>query len=165
MGFTTNGGQAHSKGIEADFTWIPAEGWTLTAGGALIDAETDEPMQGGPKGSKLENVPDKTFNASASYSWAMFSEWNSTAYIDYSYRGESFGSIPNSETNRAGPYSLSNARFDMTNGAWRVTLYVSNLFDELGSSFSFNDGIGITDQVFIVRPRTYGFRVQYAFTR
>jgi outer membrane receptor protein involved in Fe transport len=165
LGFTTNGGAAHSKGIEADFAWLPLDGLEITAGGAFIEAETDEMMQGGPEGSKLENVPDKTLNASISYTWAAFSDYYATVYADYSYRGESFGSIPNTETNRAAPYSLSNARLTFSNGSWNVALYIDNVFDELGSSFSFNDNIGITDQVFIIRPRTYGVRIQYAFAR
>ena len=165
LGFITNGGKAHSKGIEADFAWIPLEGLEITAGGALIEAETDEPMQGGPEGSKLENVPKSMFNASISYTWNLFSDWYTTIYGDYSYRGESFGAIPNSDFNRAAPYSLANARLSFNNGAWDVMFYVENIFDERGTSFSFSDQIGITDQVFIIRPRTYGVRLQFAFAR
>jgi outer membrane receptor protein involved in Fe transport len=165
LGFITNGGEAHSTGIEADFSWLPIDGLELTAGGALIEAETDEPVQGGAAGSKLDNVPNKTFNASASYTWPVFADFLATGYVDYSYRGESYGGIPNSPINRAAPYSLSNARLTFSNGTWDISLYVDNITDERGSSFSFNDNLGITDQVFIIRPRTYGIRLQYAFAR
>ena len=108
-------------------------------------------------------MPEKTFNASVQYKFPLSAKWQGSVRGDYSYRGDSFGSLPNSPDNRAAPYGLTNIRFGLQSGGFDASLYVENVFDELGSSFSFNDELGITDQVFIIQPRTVGVRLQYAF--
>jgi iron complex outermembrane receptor protein len=163
LGFTTNGGKAHSTGIEFDFAWTPVEGLEIGLGGALMEAETDEAFLGGVKGSRLENVAEETFNASVQYEFPLAARLRGSVRGDYSHRGDSFGGIPNSPTNRAAPYGVSNIRFGLQAGSFDASLYVDNVFDELGSSFSFNDMLGISDRVFIIQPRTVGVRLQYAF--
>lgn len=163
LGFTTNGGKAHTQGVEFDLLWAPLAGLEFGLGGAFLKAKTDEAFLGGPKGSRLENVPEKTVNAFAQYKFPLVAAWEGSVRADYSHRGDSFGSIPNTPTNRASPYGLTNLRFGVANGPFDATLYVDNVFDEVGSSFSFDDKIGITDQVFIIQPRTVGVRLQYSF--
>ena len=128
-----------------------------------MEAETDEAFLGGPKGSRLENVPEKTVNASVQYKFPLSATLQGSVRGDYSHRGDSFGSLPNSPENRAAPYGLTNIRFGLQAGGFDAALYLDNVFDKLGSSFSFNDNLGITDQVFIIQPRTIGVRLQYAF--
>jgi iron complex outermembrane receptor protein len=159
-GFITNGGKAHTRGVEMDFEARPTENWLFNLGAAWVEAETDEEFQG-PEGQRLPNVPRYTANAGVEYSFPLGSLQGSLR-ADYSYRDGSYGDLPNRGSgdplsNYSGSYGLANARFGIDGSRWSVVAYCDNLADSDGSSFSFLDPEGI-DQVYRVRPRTYGIK-------
>jgi iron complex outermembrane receptor protein len=149
-----NAGDAVSEGIEAQFAWVPADGWDIGANAQWLEAETDEdlvldPRAGTvlPKGTPLPNVPDFKGSAWASYSWPMQFLGSNLMVLrgDYSYQGSSQNILENrppdelvggrpqrnpSFTNHS--YSIANARFSLISeeGGWQVDLFVNNLTDE-----------------------------------
>ena len=149
-----NVGDAISEGIEAQFAWVPADGWDIGANAQWITAETDEdllldPEVGDilPKGSPLPNQPDFKGSLWASYGWPVQFVRGGEMVLrgDYSYHGESQNILQNRppenlvsgrpERNPSfinDSYSLANARLSLIahESGWQLDIFVNNITDE-----------------------------------
>ena len=75
-------------------------------------------------------IPKLTLNGSASYRINVFSGWNLTPELDYSYRGSELD-YPGNNIYRLPAYFLMNASLTLASnsGRWLVSVYSSNLLD------------------------------------
>jgi outer membrane receptor protein involved in Fe transport len=167
-----NAGAATIQGIELGAVASkPFDNADFTFGGnlALINAELseDDPFgRTGLDGDRIPNIPEVTFNLFADWDFSVFTGWNTSARIDYLYVGKSYSHFrPDSPIyNEQGDYSLVNLRLTFDNDRYRLGFFVDNVLDEDGvlswiSDFNFRR----PDEIYPMRPRTYGIDVGYRF--
>ncbi len=165
---TANLADAHSNGFEWEFTGIIDENWSMTLGGAYLDAELDEdaPFEfaedGSGKikaGSKLENVPEWAYNLAVNYNYFLDNGWSINASLSTNFTDDTIGSITVPDSTRAPSRQLWNGRVGLsgTGGKWSVTLFGRNLTDEDVSQFNFSN----FDAVYRGPPREIGLRFAY----
>ena len=178
-----NAGDAHSSGIQADFAWIPAEGWDVGANAQWLEAEIDEAppelaaATGIVAGMRLPLVPDFQGSAWASYTWPVNFVQGGEMFVraQYSHTGETTTAlVPRSESGGSpsftnDSYSIGDFRIGLisNDGNWQVDAFVNNIGDERaqvyqGGSSEWQWGRqGQYDRVhhvYTIRPREYGMR-------
>ena len=179
-----NAGDAHSSGVEAQFAWVPADGWDIGANVQFLEAEIDEDLitdpragQGITKGQRLPNVAEFQGSAWASYTWPVQFVQAGEMFLrgQYSYTGDSVNLlIP--ERSGANPshiqesYGIGDIRLGLisNNGDWRLELFVNNVTDERAQlyqntgdfewAFSHSTQYDRFHRVYTNRPREYGLR-------
>ncbi len=168
---TGNAGAASIKGVELGAVAKPSDNVDFTFGGnlTLLKAELseDDPFgRTGLDGDRIPNIPEETFNLFADWGFPIPSGWNAVARIDYLYVGKSFSDFrPDSPIyNEQGDYSLVDLRLTFDKDRYRVGFFVKNVFDEHGtlswiSDFDFRR----PDEIYPLRPRTYGIDLGYRF--
>jgi outer membrane receptor protein involved in Fe transport len=170
--------EAEINGFEGDFSWIPAENWTLTgtlgyndaklSEDAVLFPDAEEPKEA-VKGTRLPIVPDWKGSLMAQYN---FNDqlWNATPYLIgvYQYQGDSVNSLAGisstfgSNTVRTHPsYSIFNLRFGLDSLNWSVALYVDNVFNKYAKVL-YNDR-WIKTRLSTSRPRTFGINYRYTW--
>jgi outer membrane receptor protein involved in Fe transport len=167
---TYNIGQAKSDGIEADFTAMLAENWTLSGAFSYIEAELSEDYYQSSgldaptaaSGTTLPRVPKTKWNLSSRYE--LESNW--FAQASYIYTGSSYnnlydgGTIPTKRF-KQDDYQIMNVAVGKDMDTWTAELYVRNLFDERGEVF--RNAVNWDARIMTNRPRTLGFRVGLKF--
>lgn len=171
--FNVNGGTIHARGVEA-----AASGRFPVAGGQLavdLNAATqhayfyDVPtgVAGLPvPGSKVAQIPDWTFSATAGYRRQLAT--HATGFINFDYSGQRGGG--QDTVTIATPY-IPMDNFDLFGGQigvdfnkLEVALFVRNLTNETIRVLKFNQvvgGVGYLSNVRYNRPRTFGASVSY----
>jgi iron complex outermembrane recepter protein len=149
-------------GAEIEMNWLPAEGWRIDTGLAVLDTEVNKSsLAEAPEGNKLGNAADLQFNIAASYEWNLSHRLLAFVGIDASYQDDIFYSISNNPNQLQESYTLANARAGVRDAddIWSVTGWVKNLTDKEYFGEIFSDGalaIG-----FPAAPRTYGVTLAY----
>ena len=162
--------KATVKGLEAQATWLPMRGLTLTAGVGLLDTELGSFQTAGPtgpilvaKGNKLPNAPDATFNGQARYEWAVAGDWTAAVQGAAHYSSKVFKEALNTPYLSADSYWLFDARASVASAAgWEFAVWGKNLSDEQYVTQATDNGIGMGYRVFNA-PRTYGVSVTKRF--
>ena len=173
LGFSTNGGKATIDGIETDVVIVASDELTLSLGGAYVDATTDNAING-VVGAQLPNAPEVTGNFVGTYRFPVFRRYTGLANIAYSYRGDSFQSIPNIDTasisNNSGSSSFVDMKFGIEADSWHAYLFARNVFDSDDSTFRNVNVVGDLgnfvlpgEETFRARPRTIGLNFAMHF--
>ncbi len=176
-----NGPNARIRGVEADLTAKPADGFTITAAAAYTDAKTrqnlcdfDDPTYtctGGniaaPAGTRLPITPKFKGNATARYSFPLASV---KAYVQgvVAYQGSASSEIRVLQASQLGRLKASTTA-DFAVGAeftnFSAELFVANAFDERAQLSRGSECGQCNDRtyVFTSTPRTIGFRLGTKF--
>ena len=174
-GFTTNVGKAISKGLEAEFIYLPSANLELGLNFSLINAEIDqisaveEFMTGGSVGDRL---------VSPEFSAVAFAQYTAPSSLlngfDWFIRGDlqHVGDMPNAFPNIAGQgtpnplfqltdaYENVNFSVGVSNENWRATFFGENIFDNDDSTgVDQNKTFEYTHRALV--PRTFGVRLTY----
>ncbi len=168
--------QAQIDGLEADFSWIPAENWKLTgtlgyndaalSESAILFPDGSEPKEA-VKGTRLPLVPKWKGSLLAEYTFSN-EIWGAVPYIlgVYQYQGDSVNSLDGIQSIiadnavRTHPsYSIFNLRFGLNADNWSATIFVDNMFNEYAQVL-FNDR-WIKSRLTTNRPRTIGINYRY----
>ncbi|WP_372784750.1 TonB-dependent receptor [Phenylobacterium sp.] len=165
-----NVGKATVKGLDAQVTWLPVRGLTLNAGLGLLDTELGSFSTAGaagviivPKGNKLPNAPDASFNGQARYEWPVTGDWTAAVQAAAHYSSKVFKESLNTPSLSAGSYWLLDARASLASRAgWEFAVWGKNLGDERYVTQATDDGLGMGYRVFNA-PRTYGVSVTKRF--
>jgi iron complex outermembrane receptor protein len=170
--------EAEINGFESDFSWIPAENWTLSGTLGYNKAELSEdavlfPDSSEPKvavkGTRLPLVPDWKASLVAQYNFGN-QLWGADPYLlgVYTYQGDSVNSLDGIQSILADnavrthpSYSIFNLRFGLDSLNWSVALYVDNVFNKYAQFLS-NDR-WIRTRVTVARPRTLGINYRYTW--
>jgi outer membrane receptor protein involved in Fe transport len=170
-----NAEKATSRGIEASLGMALTDALTITGIVSYTNAElgADDPDLGGSDGDRLPNSPDWQVALDIDY---RFNLGNLPSYVGAAWRHK--GEMPvgfKGYTDASGTYyppsapyvdldsyNLVDLRAGTRVGAFDVSLYVTNVFDEwaytsFGSSFV-SPSLGTP-----TRPRTYGAMVRWNF--
>lgn len=176
-GFTTNVGKAVSKGVEAEFVYLPNPNLDLGLNFSLINAEIDQIsevesfMTGGSVGDRLQ---------SPEFSAVVFAQYSAPSSLlngyDWFIRGDlqHVGDVPNSFPNVAGgggiapngtfaltdTYQNLNFSVGVSNENWRASFFAENLLNDDGSiAIDQNNTFEFSHRGLI--PRTFGVRLTY----
>jgi len=151
-------------------SWRPVQGLTLNAGAGLLHTDLGSFRTAGPtgiivvpKGNKLPNAPDVSFNGQARYAWPLMGDWTAAVQAGAHYSSKVFKEALNTSYLSAGSYWLVDARASVasTNG-WELAVWGKNLGDEHYVTQATDDGLGMGYRVFNA-PRTYGVSVTKRF--
>ncbi len=175
-----NFSSADIEGFEADFGWVPAQGWDITANLAIINAEIAEDndirtpdgevIAFVEKGAQLPITPEEKASIAVEYNFPE--QWlGADPYVrlDWSYVGESVNSLNGTESIvfTRGPttqpsYNIGNFRMGLSAEKWDATVFVQNLTDEVAEQF-YNNRWGSVQRVSTNRPRTIGATIRWKF--
>ncbi len=166
-----NSGAAQSKGTELELDLIPLEGLTLNLGVGYENAKITEATAASRTivGQPLNGVPKWSGSASAQYSVPLDGSWSGFVRAQYTYTGDrvSFINVAPADGGRPlGSYGLFNLRIGADQGPSEITLYVENLFNELGIIGDLlPEGAELPSRprFFVTRPRTFGLQLRRSF--
>ena len=170
--FVTNGESARSQGAEAELSLRIAEPLKLELGYSCTDAKlTASFVRGyndlvGVSGDRLPNVSDNQLTAALNYSTPLSGGREFHARLGGSYRSSFWTNLPHtSSAQELGGFTLLDARIGMGFGSqWRIDGFVDNLANKLANTaVSYTPGPDHDRADFVVRPRTAGVEVRYAF--
>lgn len=175
-----NFSEARIEGFEADFGWIPAEGWDISANLAIIDAEIakdnliqtpgGEDIANVTQGTQLPITPEEKASLSVQYSFPeQLCGGDPFVRVDWSYTGDSVNSLNGTESivftqgpSKQSSYDIGNLRMGLEADEWEATLFVHNITDEVADQF-YNNRWGSQQRVSINKPRTVGASVRWKF--
>jgi iron complex outermembrane recepter protein len=163
--------QAHLNGVEAEFSWIPAEGWDISGTLGWNQAEMSKdatlfPNDPNPttvtKGTELPIMPD--WKGSLSIEYAMQSQIlgaNPFIRLDHTYNGEATSSLEGLQSiifinpvRTLESYNITDLRFGLNGDDWSAAVFIDNIFDERAQQF-YNDRWAQT-RLSINKPMTFG---------
>ncbi|NQX87261.1 MAG: TonB-dependent receptor [Halioglobus sp.] len=177
---STNGDGAESKGIEIEATWFITPDWYLQGSYAYTDAELSDFAPGivdgedAFAGDRLPGTPKNQGFLATNYTIPL----NNGSDIDlyYSVVGQSnvYTKVGNRNFGESlGSFFLHYAAATWNRDAWRISLYVQNLFNEYAITGVRRDTstfrqVGLFDlsrRYFqnVVRPRQIGLNIVYNF--
>jgi outer membrane receptor protein involved in Fe transport len=172
INIVVNGESANARGLEAQFSWIPADNLVLSLAGHLIDTELDSSVRGeqGPSASGIREGNELTYSprwgitASADMTWPLDNGMEVYAGIYLLARDGSYSSLTNEPISKSPSYEQGNVRLGMRTGSWDFTVFARNVWDERGfvyqqGSFA-SDQAGYADSIY---PRRVGLTVRYGF--
>ncbi|MBC7938741.1 MAG: TonB-dependent receptor, partial [Chitinophagaceae bacterium] len=164
--YATNGGKAHSAGIELAVKWRPTQSldWqtSITWQRARLDDDLVVLFFGtAPKGSPLPGSADWTvsnlltyrFDGSRAPTLAVSHQFLSGGLSDLN------SAVPGATPNRQGNYNQFDARFRMSFGSIDMTVFGTNLTDKRGVTRTVSESNGVGEG--ILRPRTVGVTLNW----
>ena len=150
-----NVGKLRTRGVELEATLNPAEGLTVFASGAYVDARVTEfpnaqcyfgqtLAQGCVRntvtglsaqnlaGSQLNNSPDFKFNVGFSFEQPVSPKVELTMNGNFTWQSDVRFDLTGNPRTTQGAYGLANASIGLQdpNKAWHVSLFVNNLFNQ-----------------------------------
>lgn len=158
----TNIEQATTYGLEVEVDAMLSNDLQMMAGLGLLSSEIDKAdvSFGDIVGNELNSAPNVTANLGFKY-W-LTNEF--TVGINGNYVGEYYGDINNSDSRKAGDYTVAGLTLDYQYAAWRVSVYANNLFDERGLTVNEPPGRSYEHgYVAVIDPQNFGANVIYRF--
>jgi iron complex outermembrane receptor protein len=169
--FTTNVGDARSRGVEVDLRLRPVDGLDVSAGLGYTDAEITKvpatfPSAAFRPGMRLQNVPKLTFNAAAQYTWRVSGSADGFVSGDLSYVDDRFYVIDATQPfgGRLKSFTQVNLRAGVNFGGKELALFVDNLTD--ARPVLNVDSFGTTalnPSAYTLQPRTIGVSLRGSF--
>ena len=170
-----NAGKARFRGLEADLTVLVAEGFTLSAAGAIVDPKYIKyaDLSGDRSFERFNGVFKHQFTVGADYSRDISEDTRVNFHVDYAWRGktplDSYNYAPNPENaaiiaaTTAPALGLLGARASVAFRNFELGVYGRNLTNE--RKFVQNQlvaPIGYTSATYN-EPRTYGVTASVSF--
>lgn len=176
--FTTNIGEAESKGLELELAAALTDTLGLNIALGYTDAEfKDDVAEAGiESGDKLADVPEWTYNVSLDWGMPM-DNGELYAIASYSYVDEQLELAGDASDDLSAngiisgnvkpDYEIIDLRVGYTsNDNWEAVLYVDNVTDE-EAIYTYSDVLAFNipayDRTVRNRPRTYGISLNYSF--
>jgi iron complex outermembrane recepter protein len=129
----TNGGAAHSRGVEGAASYVPIHGLTLSANGAYTDARLTEDTPASVNGNAGDRLPESPFfssTLSASYEHPLTSAIAGFGGLDWHFTGDRLSEFAVGAPRQTLPhYSMVDLRTGIRVNNYEVTLYVKNATD------------------------------------
>src|SRR5690606_15913413 len=170
--------EAELDGIEAQLSWLPAEGWDVGATLGWNEAEISKDatlFEGSPNptsvtaGTRLPIMPDWKGSLSVQYTWQT-EMLGGTPFVrvDHNYNGEATSSLEGIQSivfenpvRVHDPYNITDIRFGIDATGWSAAVFIDNAFDERAEQF-FNDRWAQT-RLSINRPMSFGITYRKYF--
>ena len=179
-----NAQRATIRGVELEVLATPAAGWFVTLTYGYLEGEYDEftvvdnridpvtfqetrEVRDLSNTSFLDFSPPRSLNVSVAREFFLGASGSVTAQVGYSYRGPAYSAlaITRLRRHRQDAYDLVDARvrWDMGNGRTSVSLWGTNLNDELYYRNAHDvDQLGML-LYYYAEPRRFGLTVEHRF--
>lgn len=164
--YATNGGKAHSAGVELSTRWRPTQTFDWQASVTWQRARLDEDLfilyaGTAPEGSKLPGSSDWTVSNLWTYRFAGATSPTVTLGHQFVSSGISDlnSAVEGATPNRQGNYHLFDLRYRMSFGNVDLTLFGANLTDKRAVTRTVSEVNGVGEG--IVRPRTLGVTMNW----
>ncbi|MFN3818343.1 MAG: TonB-dependent receptor [Blastomonas sp.] len=145
------------QGFEIDGTLRPTQGWDINFGLGVTYSEIKEFPDATVIGNEAPFISRYTINLGTQYESNLGdSDLKGRIRVDYNRTGKTWFDVPNSTVRR--PVDLVNARLTLDGGAWSLTGFADNLFNE-----RYNAEFSPGGFVFKGRPRVFGLEALYKF--
>jgi len=178
VNFTTNIGDAESKGVEVEMLAAITDRLTVGLSGAYTDAtfKDDVPEAGVRSGDRLADVPEWTFNVNLDYvvpvTTGEFFGIANFNFVDDTLElagrlGDDISGNGIISGNRKPDYGILDLRLGFSSeDNWEWLVYVDNATDE-EAIYSFSDALAFNledfDRTVRNRPRSFGTSFTYNF--
>ena len=168
--FTANVGDAKIYGTELEINYRPISQLTVALSGSAEHAYISDAANPSEAtvGSWLIDVPEYTYDTSATYSVPLAGGSNLVGRIDYAYSGSSYGSYqpldylnvpPTTNPNYHNPsYGVLNSSLGFTGSGYEVTAYAKNLGND--RKIIQQPEVNTVFEAYTVHPRTVGLTLK-----
>jgi len=166
FGYSVNGGDAHSDGVELEVTAVPVQGLTLSFAGDYNEAKIDSVSKAGvgvlaAPGATLPFAPRYKLYGGAEYDFPVLDgSWTGRGRVDVSYNGLTYSAVSNLPATINQPYTTVNLRVGISRDRLDLSLFADNVGDARGELVSLDNGTGEST---LIRPRTVGVSISKQF--
>ncbi len=167
LGLVDNVGQAESRGIEVDSTFLVTEKLEFVLSYAYNKAELTEDYFRAPgepasaiDGQDLPFTPDSKYTITGRYGFELLG-LQSTAQLNYAYTDAMWNDIFLSNREKMDSYGLLNASLRVEGNGWHASLFAENLTDKVAELYI--NSIDIQRLVTVNKPRTIGISFGMSF--
>jgi outer membrane receptor protein involved in Fe transport len=180
--YGANGGDAYSRGFELEGSLVPVEGLRIGYNAAYTKAVLTSLVSTAVivpppylLGYQLPGVPKFSGGATIDYEWAAAGDWRASVGAGLRYVGKEYANppsaqgLPTSLLNTQDPaYTTVDLRAGLSNGRYRVNLFVRNLADKRAYISQTPIQNGLTGDVagilaVPVQPRVIGISLDASF--
>ena len=170
IGSNDNTGNAVSKGLELEATYVPSDRWRIGVNAAYTDAQLTSPAEG-IAAARLGNTPRWGVSAVLDYELALANRWIAHVGGGWRYVGEQGTAI----AARLGadnsyvlpPYGALDLAADLARGNWTIRLFARNVTDRrayIGGGLAVDaDNVPYGIDANVLQPRTVGISVDVGF--
>lgn len=170
--------EAELDGVEAEFSWLPADGWDVSGTLGWNEAEISQdatlfPNSGNPTsvaaGTRLPIMPD--WKGSLTVEYALSGEmFGGQPYLQLTqtYQGDATSSLEGIQSiiftnpvRTMDSYNITDIAFSIEAPKWNARVFVDNVFDERAEQF-YNDRWA-QSRLSINRPLTFGVTYRRKF--
>jgi iron complex outermembrane recepter protein len=169
-GSSDNTGNAVSKGLELETTYLPADRLRIGVNAAYTDVRLTAPEQG-IAAVRLGNTPRWGVAVLLDYEWALANRWSAHLGGGWRYVGDQGTAIAaqlgadNSYV--LPPYAALDLAADLARGNWMIRLFARNVTDRrayIGGGLGIDsDNVPYGIDANVLQPRTVGISVDVGF--
>jgi iron complex outermembrane recepter protein len=160
--YTGNVGRGRALGVEADIVYAPTEALTLRAHLLANDTDVYQPDASFPLASHaFPGVPDLAVSGSARYERPIGVDARLFGELKVAHISRSAADF--ASTARLDAYQHVGLSFGVSGRRAELLVYVDNLLDRDGATFSLANPYAPGEHVTRLRPRTLGAELRYRF--
>jgi outer membrane receptor protein involved in Fe transport len=170
IGSNDNTGNAVSKGLELETTYLPTDRWRIGVNAAYTDARLTAPEEG-IAAARLGNTPRWGVSVLLDYEIALANRWIAHVGGGWRYVGEQGTAIAaqfgadNSYV--LPPYGALDVAAELARGKWKIRLFARNVTDRRayaggGLAVDF-DNVPYGIDANVLQPRTVGISIDVGF--
>ncbi|MFT3762266.1 MAG: TonB-dependent receptor [Pseudoxanthomonas sp.] len=160
--YGTNAGTARIDGFEFAGAWRPTPSLELSANYTWLDARLTEDVDTAVpplrSGQTLPGASKQQVSGSVAHYWE--GEHRPSLTLSGRYLSEAPANLQQSDQ-RINGFSQFDARYAMWFDNLEASVYVNNIADKRGVTFSYGDDALFGVQEFVIRPRTVGLRLHW----
>ncbi|MDZ4375958.1 MAG: TonB-dependent receptor [Phenylobacterium sp.] len=166
IAYTTNAGDAHITGLEAEASYRAPYGLTVQVNGRLARTRTSNPNRDFTNNlvDALPGAPRVSAGALVTWDYELGRDWTLTLLGQTNYVGATHVSF-DATAPKTGGYIRTKLSAEVVNDRFGVQVFVVNPFDSLNDTFAFGNPFNPTQvrQITPLRPRTLGVTLSAAF--
>src|SRR4029078_6050209 len=121
-----------------------------------LNAELDEPAEGGAAGNRLPHTVEDMGYLGAQYRFPLGARIAAVVRGDLQYRGDAFSDVRNRPEDHTDAYTLGNLNFGVERGRFEVTAFWRNVSGTRAELVRFNGGLN----VYRNQPETVGITLR-----
>jgi outer membrane receptor protein involved in Fe transport len=167
--YAANANGAHNVGLENALDWRPTPNLQLQLSATYLQAQISRTTVLGngvvlPEGAPIPGAPHWSASELATYHW----DGDYRPYVTLSARflsgAQSAFAVKGAQSRPVMNYGSFDLRAGFKINKYDISLYVNNVADRRGVTAAYSGGVGPdpnADQVFYIRPRTVGLRLDW----
>jgi iron complex outermembrane receptor protein len=173
VGYLANAGDAYSRGVEFDVSYMPIKGLRFGLTGAYNKSRVTTLIQGAPNfllDTQLAGIPVYGAGLTSDYNWHLNDSWQANLGAGVHYSGEYWVSAPIAQgiTTQNPAFTTADLHGGVSNARWNYHFYVRNLANRL----VYQTGVPVANplsgtagsiEAIPLQPRTLGIAVDVKF--